>query len=231
MTENQTHANGISTASERTRAKSRRGFLVAVLVIIVTATAIHFAPKSNLPKYFARDAETTASIAANRYNDGMHALKRGDFNAAKRFFDQASFLGDARGNFGIACMLYQREPNISLYFDGSVGLKRDFAIDHLDYAAKHGVYGAQAALLGYMGGTGSPEIKSLMSSLLRAANSRAITSLDDPALPEFNLEERMGTSPKTVLSKMLEQGLCAPPVPSWIADSLIKDALSAPMKP
>src|SRR5438132_12988176 len=60
--------------------------------------------------------------AETLYLEGMRAL-RGDGQAkdlekAKKLFSAALLMGDARGDFGIACALYQKYPQLTSLPDG-----------------------------------------------------------------------------------------------------------------
>jgi hypothetical protein len=208
------------------RAKARRralaGAVVGIAAIVFGALIYYVSAREH------EAAVRAAAMTTWNYEKGMLALKSGDFDTAKKIFDFTEHAGDARGNFGIACVLYQTEPNINWFSDGPVGAKRDVAIKQLEYAASHGVYMAQAALIGYYQAGNRGRTEPLIVNLVKAARDGTLEAIDDAALPA-KIGGKIADNPVAYVSKMLRQGFCAPALSPELTESLIDSAVFGPI--
>jgi hypothetical protein len=222
MTENQTLADEISATTERARS-TLRGHKIAVLLLALAVVGITLII-SHIDEI--RTAHETL-IAGEKYEAGMHALKGDrdprDLEQARELFTEAAIGGDARGNFGLACIIYQQGfSSLETANPAARSIKMEVVFSNLAHAANNGSYPAQAALVSYYPWESEEESDRLVLNLLKGAITAALFTWGDPAFPKgaFRMD------PRSYVRKMLKQEWCGPALSDEDINIVINRALA-----
>jgi hypothetical protein len=196
----------------RERMKWRRHTMVGTIILLALGSIAFAVHRKNL-----------SDLTTGRYVLGMRALKGEgalkNLEVAEKLFTEVAAEGDARGDFGLACVMYQRRN------DGHP--TPVWTKTKMEYAATHGSATAQAALLSYYArGYGTPvnlsEANRLLLEVLEAARDSAFVNPIDPALPAISAKHPVARNSPEFVWEILKQNLCAPALFNEDIESVIK---------